>query len=228
MISGKIEVGTCLIGCRKVGKTAFVNRLKDDQFHELMKETAMPQHLNILITSPIARYKLKIMDIPGNQVECNHIFIEDNPFLLLFFDLINLQETFRPILKYLQLINNNLRHDRTVILFGTKTDLIKNVQSRRAEPNAKEKIIDEIKAKHHFFKDIDQSLRFYRIDNYFEISSKTQSRAEFEVIVSSILDEIYKGKFEDIENNFSLVGHSLKKKLTLDVDLKKKSKKGCC
>ena len=124
----KIEIGTCLIGCRTVGKTAFVNRLKDDQFHEHMKETAIPQFLNVLITSQYNKYKLKIIDIPGNQIECNHIFIEDNPLLLLFFDLINFDSTFEPILKYLQLIKNNQRHDRTVILFGTKRDLINNVR----------------------------------------------------------------------------------------------------
>jgi small GTP-binding protein len=123
----KIEIGTCLIGCRTVGKTAFVNRLKDDQFHEQMKETAIPQFLNVLITSEINKYKLKIIDIPGNQIECNHLFIEDNPLLLLFFDLMNF-DTFEPIKKYLQLIKNNLRHDRTVILFGTKFDLISNVR----------------------------------------------------------------------------------------------------
>jgi hypothetical protein len=75
---------------------------------------------------------------------------------------------------------------------------------------------------------LDQSLRFYRIDEYYEISSKDQTRKEFEVLISSILDEIYKEKYGDLKNNFSLVGHSLKKKINLDISLKKKKPKGGC
>ena len=74
------------------------------------------------------------------------------------------------------------------------------------------------------------SLRFYKIDKYYEISSKSQERKEFEKIISSILDEIYLDREKDNKNNFSLIGHSIDKKIKLDISLsgKKQKKKGCC
>ena len=122
-----LNIETCLIGKRTVGKTSFVDRLKDDEFNQYLKETNTPQFSNILLVSSKAKYKLKIIDIPGNQVECNQIFIEDRPLLLFFFDLTDLENTFEPILQYLEIASKNLLESRTMVLFGTKKDLVENV-----------------------------------------------------------------------------------------------------
>ena len=127
MHNPRCDVGTCLVGIRTVGKTAFVNRLRDDEFHEIMAETNEPVFQTVMVASKRFHYNLKIIDIPGNQVECNQLFLEENPLLLLFFDLTKFEQTFEPILKYIQLISRNLSHDRTVILFGTKKDLVGKV-----------------------------------------------------------------------------------------------------
>lgn len=123
----KLEVGTCVIGKRTVGKTAFINRLKDDYFNEVMLETNSLEHTNILLASSTSKYRLRITDIPGNMISLNEFLIEDKSFLLFFFDLSNLKESFQPILEYLGLLKKNRILERTVVLFGTKRDLIENV-----------------------------------------------------------------------------------------------------
>ena len=127
MRSKKLDVETCVIGKRTVGKTAFLNRLKDDHFFEIMLETNVAEHTNILLATSKYKYRLKITDIPGNLADLNEIFIEDKFFILLFFDLSNLEDSFKPILEYLRQIKKNSFFEKTIVLLGTKSDLVRNV-----------------------------------------------------------------------------------------------------
>ena len=123
----KVNVKTCLIGTRAVGKTAFINRLIKDTFNEKMNETMINEDTNVFLESAKQKYKLKVMDLPGNRIKENSFFLRNRPFLLMFFDLSRFEETFRNIQEYMEIVAQNTKEERTILLFGTKKDLIDTV-----------------------------------------------------------------------------------------------------
>ena len=51
-------------------------------------------------------------------------------------------------------------------------------------------------------------MNLYKIDEYFEISSKMQSRWEFEEKINGVLDEIFLERYTDLKGSF-VTTHSL-------------------
>ena len=114
----------CLIGRQSVGKSSFLKRVREDSFDENQLETMINQFSKIFIRTDRFDFKIEIVDIPGNRVEENLFFLEENNLIFLLYDLSRIQESFEPIFRYLDIISKNKNSDVTVILMGTKSDLI--------------------------------------------------------------------------------------------------------
>ena len=121
------DINIALIGMKSVGKTAFLNRLKDNEFTDQTLSTSVNEFHEMLVLYTKNKYRLCITDIPGEEVEMNGFLLENSDMLLMFFDLNETADTFPSILRYLELIKKNIGPHRTLILMGTKTDLFENV-----------------------------------------------------------------------------------------------------
>ena len=97
------------------------------KFNENQMETMENDFSKIFIRTEKFDFKIQIVDIPGNRIEENKIFLEENNLIFLMYDLTRTKQSFKPILMYLESISKNKNSDVTVVLFGTKLDLIKKV-----------------------------------------------------------------------------------------------------
>lgn len=123
----RTDINIALIGTKSVGKTAFLNRFKDNEFTDQTLSTSNNEFHEMLVLYTKNKYRLCITDIPGEEVEMNGFLLENSDMLLMFFDLNETADTFPSILTYLELIKKNIGPHRTLVLFGTKTDLFENV-----------------------------------------------------------------------------------------------------
>ena len=123
-----VKLHACLVGKRNVGKSSFLRRVREDKFNIKQMETNKNHFSRIFIRTEKFDFKIQIVDIPGNRVEENIFFLEENNLIFLMYDLTRIEESFKPILIYLDSISKNKNSDVTVVLFGTKKDLINSVK----------------------------------------------------------------------------------------------------
>ena len=128
IFSERQDISIALIGIKSVGKTAFLNRLKDNEFTEYTLSTCQNTFHELLVMYTKNKYRLCVTDIPGEEVEMNEIHLEESDMLLMFFDLTETEKSFPAILGYLELIKKNIGPQKTLILFGTKKDLFDSVR----------------------------------------------------------------------------------------------------
>lgn len=91
--------------------------------------------------------------------------------------------------------------------------------------------MQEQKQKHSFFRNLEANKRMYKVDAYFEISSKSQSRIEFENLLINILNNIYKLKQNDVENELILLKGSIEKSVKFRTNSEicvQRNKRNCC
>ena len=96
-----VKLKACLVGIRNVGKSAFLRRIREDKFNENQMETMENDFSKIFIRTEKFDFKIQIVDIPGNRIEENKIFLEENNLIFLMYDLTRTKQSFKPILMYL-------------------------------------------------------------------------------------------------------------------------------
>ena len=188
-----VKLQACLVGIRNVGKSAFLRRIREDKFNENQLETMQKHFSKIFVRTPKFDFKIQIVDIPGNRIEENIIYLEENNLIFLMYDLTRKKESFKPILVYLENVSKNKNSDITVVLLGTKLDLIqRDTGEDQSQDHRKfEDNFENEKDNHSFFRNLEANLRLYKIDFHHEISSKEFSREDLEKILKKILQEQY-------------------------------------
>lgn len=122
-----VNLEACIIGKQSVGKSSFLRRVREDRFCRDEMETMTNQFSKIFIRTDRFDFKIRVADVPGNRVQENLFFLEECNLIFLMYDLSRVDESFGPVVQYLDVISKNKNPDVTVVLFGLKRDLVTKV-----------------------------------------------------------------------------------------------------
>ena len=121
------RIEATLLGIRGVGKSTFLRKVQYDTYDEYIQETDDSYFSNLMILDEEKIFKLVILDIPGSQVKENLVYLENYYLVFLFYDMTDIKRTFTPILEYFELMSSKMLDDITIVLIGTKQDIVEEV-----------------------------------------------------------------------------------------------------
>jgi GTPase SAR1 family protein len=121
------RIEATLLGMRGVGKSTFLRKVQNDVYQDHLQETNKSYFSSLMIVNDDQTFKLKILDIPGSKVKEHLIYLENYFLIFLFYDMTDINRTFNPILEYFELMSKKCLEDITIVLIGTKSDLLDEV-----------------------------------------------------------------------------------------------------
>ena len=139
--SEELRYKLIVIGDELVGKTAILNRFKNNQFNAIYEPTVGLEFQSIPILIDDQSVNLLLYDVSGHQKFRSLIplYASDVNIILLIYD-ISKNESFNNIDKWFSFLNNINKNEVIYALVGNKSDLDYNrkVKSEEAEKYAKD------------------------------------------------------------------------------------------
>jgi len=205
--SEEIRYKLIVIGDELVGKTAILNRFKNNQFNAIYEPTVGLEFQSIPILIDDQSVNLLLYDVSGHQKFRSLIplYASDVNIILLIYD-ISKNDSFNNIDKWFSFVNNINKNEVIYVLVGNKSDLDYNrkVKSEDAEKFAK---------KHNFI--------------FQEVSAMNGDGIQ-ELFMNKLLDKIRNRLIQKGKNIIEEEEEKLKVNIKNDNNDSKKKKRKCC